>query len=175
MAELLLLLALAAIVAAVLFAAVRMSRRQGLYQHSPEIEAAYKAAGFEVSITWLHGAARVRGTLSGVAFLLALNPDHVSRGMREKTALSLAGVRGENFRLEREAGRDLSGRDNVELALPDAKAREAARALFGLGFTAIELSGAGLRAINQNRNAWPRLEELRTWVEHLAVIAARRG
>lgn len=150
-----------------------MMRRQVRAMRSPEIEAEYARAGFDVEISWKHGAPLVTGVHSGTTFMLALNPG--AKATPARTVLSVPGAPGEKFDISREGARDLSGRDFIELKFPDAKAGEAVRALFHLGFDAVELRDEKLSAIRHFKAALLHLPALRTAIEQLAILRAIPG
>jgi len=140
-------------------------KRMILATRPPEIEAEYLRAGLEVASTPVHGEPVVSGTLQGVPFVLTAtitNP--------KMTMLTVPSEHGSDFQISREGSRDLSGRDLVESTFPDARSRDAVRALFLLGFDTVESRGGKLRAIRHLNAALLPLGKLQALVKHLAVL-----
>lgn len=140
---------------------------------NPEVEAAYRAAGFIVSTSRLHGGLEVRGTLTGMPFELRANPG--SRYQTPFVMVSVPSTLAREFTLTREGSQDLSGGDLVESTFPDAKSREAVRALFGLGFETVAHGRGSLSAIRHFKPAPPEPGALRAVIEQLAVLCAMPG
>lgn len=145
-------------------------KRKVLATRPPAIEAEYLRAGFDVASTPVHGEAVVSGTLQGVPFVLTATITTPKR-----TMVTVQSDIGRDFQISREGSRDLSGRDLLESMCPDAKSRDAVRALFHLGFDTVETSGENLRAIRHLRVALLPLGVLRAVVGHLSVLRAMSG
>ncbi|MFM9969479.1 MAG: hypothetical protein ACKVQK_13915 [Burkholderiales bacterium] len=140
---------------------------------NPEIEAEYVLAGFEVETSRAHGGPVVKGTLQGTPFVLTASPG--ANTTPALTVITVPRVPGGSFVVSREGSRDLSGRDLLEPVFPDARARDAVRALFLLGFDTVSGRGANLSAIRSLKAGVQDLGSLRAAVEQLAVLRARPG
>lgn len=136
----------------------------------PEIEAEYLRMGFEVASTPVHGEPVVSGTLQGVPFVL-----EATFTTPRRTVLTVPSELAGDFQIERYGSRDLSGRDLVESMIPDAKSRDAVRALFLLGFDTIESDGGKLRAIRNLTVGLLPPGKLHAVIRHLAVLRAIPG
>ena len=143
-------------------------RRRGRATRNPEIEAEYVLAGFEVKTSRAHGGPVVRGTLQGTPFVLTASPG--ANTTPALTVISVPRATGVSFAVSREGSRDLSGRDLLEPVFPDAKARDAVRALFLLGFNTVSGRGGNLSAIRSLKAGVLDLGSLRAVVEQLAVL-----
>ena len=146
-------------------------KRNVLAIRPPEIEAEYRRMGLEVASTPVHGEPVVRGTLQGVPFVLEATLTRPKRTML--TVPCESGVR--DFEISRYDSRDGSGRDLVDSMFPDAKSRDAVRALFLLGFDTIESRGGSLRAIRNLTVALLPPGKLDAVIGHLAVLRAIPG
>lgn len=137
---------------------------------APAIEAEYLRMGLEVASTPVRGEPVVSGTLQGVPFVLEATFTDPRR-----TVLTVPRETGGDFAIAREASRDTSGRDLVESTFPEAKRRDAIRALFRLGFDTIESRGGKLRAIRHLTVGLLPPDRLRAAIGHLAVLRADAG
>jgi hypothetical protein len=135
---------------------------------NPEIETEYGRAGFEVTTSRVHGGPVVKGTFEGTPFVLTASPG--ANTTPAMTVISVPRAPGGSFSVTREGSRDLSGRDFLEPVFPDAKARDAVRALFLLGFDTVNGRGENLSAIRNRKTGVLDLGSLRSAVEQLAVI-----
>lgn len=143
-------------------------RRRAHAARNPAVEAEYVLAGFEVKVSWTHGGPVVRGTLEGTPFVLTASPGvHTTPAL---TVISVPRAPGGSFSVSRGGSRDLSGHDLLEPALPDASAREAARALFLLGFDTVSGRREYLSAVRSLKAELPDLGSLRAAVKQLAVL-----
>ena len=145
-------------------------KRQTLSIRTPEIEAEYLRMGFEVASTPMRGEPVVSGTLQGVPFVL-----EATFTTPRRTVLTVPSEFGRDFQIERYGSRDLSERDLVESMFPDAKSRDAARALFLLGFDTIKSGGGRLRVIMHFTVALLPPGKLHAAIGHLAVLRAIPG
>ena len=148
-------------------------RRRARATRNPEIEAEYVLAGFEVKTSWAHGGPVVRGTLHGTPFVLTASPG--ANTTPALTVISVPRAPDGSFVVSREGSRDLSGRDLLEPVFPDAKARDAVRALFLLGFDTVRGRGGKLSAIRSFKAGVLGLSSLRAAVEQLAVLRSTPG
>lgn len=142
-----------------------ITKRKALATRPPEIEAEYLRAGLEVASTPVHGEPVVSGTLEGVPFVVTATITNPIL-----TMLTMPSEHGRDFQISRSGSRDLSGRDLVESMFPDARSRDAVRALFLLGFDTVESGGGKLRAIRHLKAALLPLGKLHAVVGHLAVL-----
>ena len=157
-------------VIAMVIGPIWIMRRRARATHNPEIEAEYVCAGFKVATSSMHGGRVVSGTLHGTPFVLTAVPGReAAAGV---SVISISSALGGSFAVSHEASRDLSGRDLVEFMFPEATAREAVRALFGLGFGTVVLRGGKLSASGYFKAGLPYPDALRTAVEQLAVLRA---
>ena len=160
-------------VIAMVIGPIWIMRRRARATHNPEIGAGYLRAGFKVVTSSMHGGPVVSGTLHGTPFVLTAYPGReAATGV---TAISVPSALGGSFAVSYEGSRDSSGRDLVESMFPEAKAREAVRALFGLGFGTVVLRGGKLSASGYFKAGLLLPDALRTAVEHLAVLRATPG
>ncbi len=143
-------------------------RRRARATRNPEIEAEYVLAGFEVKTSRAHGGPVVKGTLQGTPFVLTASPG--ANTAPALTMISVPRAPGGSFAVSREGSRDLSGRDFLEPVFPDAKARDAVRALFLLGFDTVSGRGEYLSAIRSLKAGVLDLGSLRAVVEQLGVL-----
>jgi len=151
-----------------------------------ETAADYARAGIGVEDGML--AQIAKGTLQSVSFVLTLYPT----GKPPHTILEVAGARGRDFELAREAddmrlflrlgsGHALQTSDaGIDLAQLDAvlatgAERQAARALFHLGFDRLERRGGALRAVKFCIAQLPELEALRRALTELGVLRSGIG
>lgn len=137
---------------------------------TPEIEAEYLRMGLDVASTPIRGEPVVSGALQGVPFVLEATFTDPRR-----TVLTVPSEVGGRFEITRYGSRDLSGRDLVESMFPDAKCRDAVRALFRLGFDTIESGGGRLRVIRHLTVALLPPSQLQAVIKHLAVLRAIPG
>lgn len=140
---------------------------------NPEIEAEYLRAGCKVTTSLANGREVISGTLHGMPFELTVGTG--SRSARQITSVGIPSAPGGSFAVTREGSRNLSGGDLVETMFPDAKAREAVRALFRLGFDPITLNGGKLTAFRSGKAEVLPPDALRVIIEHLAVIGSATG
>lgn len=148
-------------------------RRRARATRNPEIEAEYVLSGFEVKTSRAHGGPVVRGTLQGTPFVLTASPG--ANTTPALTVISVPRPPGVSFVVSREGSRDLSGRDLLEPVFPDARARDAVRALFLRGFDTVSGRGANLSAIRHLKAGVLDLSALSAAVEQLAVLRSTPG
>lgn len=148
-------------------------RRLQAAARNPEIEAEYLRAGCEVSTSLANGRQVISGSLHGTPFELTVGTG--SRSALQTTSVSVPSDLSGGFAATLEGSRDLSGRDLIESMFPDAKAREAVRTLFRLGFNPVVLRGGKLTAIRGGKAEVLHPDALRAVVEQLAMIRATAG
>jgi hypothetical protein len=149
------------------------TRGRARVTRNPQIEAQYLRAGFTVGASRAHGGLIVSGNLLGLPFLLTANPG--SRYAPAASSVTVPAAAGADFLIEREGSRDLSGNDLVESLFPDAKARDAVRALFGLGFSHVARGGGRLSATRLLDASPLEPDTLRAVLEQLAALGATPG
>jgi len=165
------------------YAILRLIRRGNRYwggtpgrPDADAIDADYVRAGIEVD------GDVARGTLQSVPFVIKLNP----HGPSPSGVLEIPGARDNDFSLAREgddmraflrlgAGHPLQTGDSgmdpaLDSVLTLAAEREAARALFHLGFDKLERKGGALRAVKYFCPHLPELAVLQRALTHLNLL-----
>lgn len=139
----------------------------------PEIEAEYLRAGCDVTTSLANSRQVISGVLHGMRFALTVGTG--SRSALQSTSVSIPSVLGGSFVAAREESRAPSGGDLIESMFPDARAREAVREVFLLGFNTVTLNGGSLSAFRAGKAEILHPDALRVLVEHLSVIGATTG
>ena len=157
-------------------------------RQEPAIAADYARAGFRIRANWLFGRRTVRGALQSTPFELTLYRG--GKGVPPVGTLVVQGADGPDFSLAREwndmraflrlgSGHALQtgdeGIEDIDAVLPTGAERDAARALFRLGFDKVSRRGGSVRTHKLFLPELPELEILGRALVHLEGLRGNRG